>query len=250
MARESPVTGVTVFRQHAAPGVGDETPSGGTVLPSSCRSLWKTGTLRPITVRIWSSTCRFGLLLMKTSRLIPFCLGLLVLTSCVDEPGDAKAHLQQARKTASEYGKKVREDVDSLVAIKAKVEALIPAIEEKDFEKLKTVCTELDVLLDTDVLGAYYRTFAIEVKSGPAAAKQYLAEKLSDSTLGDEKQRPLRALNAYFDAKGTVSTKDAALTILAILLEVKFPHGRGAVLVVPFMDDPGSGFGTGRPPDK
>ena len=133
-----------------------------------------------------------------------------------------------------------------MVAVRAKVEDLIPAIEQRDLDRLKTVCAELDVMLDTDVLGTYYRTFAIEVQSGAAAAKRYLAEELSDSARNDWQKRALSALKAYFDAKGMISTKDAALLVVAILLEVKFGHGRGAILVVPFMDDPGEAFDSGQ----
>jgi hypothetical protein len=181
---------------------------------------------------------------MKTTRLLIVCLASLSFASCADD-GDARRRSQQATEAASEYTKKTLGEAEtSIVAVREQVEALIPAIEEKDLERLKTVCGELNASLDTEVLGFYYRAFAIELQSGPASARQYLAEKLSDTALGENEKRPLRALKAYFDAKGTLSTKDAALLVVAIVLEVKIGHGRGAILVVPFMDDPGEAFSS------
>jgi len=168
----------------------------------------------------------------------------LALASCADD-GDAKRRLQQATDAASEYTEKALGEAEtSIVAVRDEIEALIPAIEEKDLERLKTVCGELDEMLDTEVLGCYYHAFKIELQSGPASAQEYLAGKLSESTISEGKKRPLRALKAYFDAKGTISTKDAALMVVAIALEVKIGHGRGAILVVPFMDDPGEAFSS------
>lgn len=54
---------------------------------------------------------------------------------------------------------------------------------------------------------------------------------------GDAKRRLQQATNAASEY-----TKDAALMVVAILLEIKIGHGRGAILVVPFMDDPGEAF--------
>jgi hypothetical protein len=179
---------------------------------------------------------------MKTPRLLIVCLPFLAFASCGDD-GDARRRLQQATDAASEYTKKsLAEAETTIIPVREQIEALIPAIEEKDLEQLKTACGELNELLDTGVLGLYYRAFAIEVQSGPAAAQEYLAETLSDPALRDNEKRPLQALKAYFDAKGSLSTKDAALLVVAIALEIKIGHGRGAILVVPFMDDPGEAF--------
>jgi hypothetical protein len=181
---------------------------------------------------------------MKTARFLIVCLPVFAFASCADD-GDARRRFQRATDAASEYTKKALGEAEtSIVAVREQIEALIPAIEEKDLERLKTVCGELDELLDTDVPSFYYRAFKIEFQSGPASAQAYLADKLSDSALSDGEKRPLRALKAYFDAKGTISTKDAALMVVAIALEVKIGHGRGAILVVPFMDDPGEAFST------
>jgi hypothetical protein len=181
-----------------------------------------------------------GLLPMKTLRPAIVCSCIAIFCSCADHRDEAKRRVQEAKNAVSEYAQKaVRESESSILEVKRKIEVLIPAIETKDLDRLKSACTELDVLLDTDVLGVYYRVFALEVESGPAVAKLFLADKLSDSALSDRQKRPLQALKVYFDAKGTISTKDAALTVLAIVLEAKFPHGRAAGLVVVFMDDPG-----------
>jgi hypothetical protein len=166
-------------------------------------------------------------------------LGLLVLASCGDDSDKEKSRLERVKAKASQYGQQAQAKVQvSTAAIKDKIGALIPAIEQKDLEKLKAVCADLDALLDSNVLGIYYQTFAIEAESGPTDARRLLAEKLEDPTLSDAAKRPLRALNVFFTAKGTISTKDAALTVLAIALEINIPHG-GAILVTPFMDDPG-----------
>ncbi len=92
-------------------------------------------------------------------------------------------------------------------------------------------------MLGADAMAAYYRAFAIEAQSGPAATKQYLAERLADPELSDQEKRPLEALNAFFQAKGTISTKDAALIVAGIALEIKFRHG-SSKLVKPLMDNP------------
>jgi hypothetical protein len=185
---------------------------------------------------------------MNTLRPAIVCSCLAVLCSCVDQRDETIRRVQEAKNAASEYAQNaIKGSESSIVEVKREIEVLIPAIETKDLDGLKSACAELDVLLDTDVLAMYYRAFAVEVESGPAAAKRFLADKLSDSALSDRQKRPLEALKAYFDAKGTISTKDAALTVLAIVLEAKFPHGRAAGLVVVFMDDPGGVSHEGQP---
>ena len=183
-----------------------------------------------------------GVPTMKTPRLVIIGLSFLVFPSCVDNR-EATRRLQQATHAASEHTKNAIGDADtSIVAIREQVEDLIPAIEERDLERLKAACGELNALLETNALRCYYRAFAIELQSGPASAKEYIGEELSNPARSDDEKRLLRALKAYFDAKGTISTKDAALMVVAIALEIKIGHGRGAILVVPFMDDPGEAF--------
>ena len=180
-----------------------------------------------------------GLSTMKKRGILFAGLSLLALTSCGDDSDKEQNRLERVKAKAAQYGEQAKAKVDvSAAAIKDKIQTLIPAIEQKDLEKLKAVCADLDALLSTKVLGIYYQTFAIEAESGPTDARRFLTEKLEDPALDEHTKRPLRGLNAFFTAKGTVSTKDAALTILAIALEIKFPHG-GAVLVTPFMDNPG-----------
>jgi hypothetical protein len=53
---------------------------------------------------------------------------------------------------------------------------------------------------------------------------------------GDAERAAITGLRKYFEAKGTLTTKDAAVLILVVALEAKFPHGRGTIFLVPFLD--------------
>jgi hypothetical protein len=165
------------------------------------------------------------------------CLLLLTLLAygCSEAPQDK---LEQLKSAASDCAGQAAEKLhDSSGVPVDKIKGLAAAIDEQDIERVKAVCSEWDAFLGADAMAAYYRAFAIEAQSGPAATREHLAEQLADPGLSEQNRRALEALDAFFEAKGTISTKDAALIVLGIALEIKFRHGTSK-LVKPFMDNP------------
>jgi len=77
---------------------------------------------------------------------------------------------------------------------------------------------------------------SLEVTEGPSSLLAYLNSEINGLVDGGAEKTALIGLRNYFEAKGTLPTKGAAVLILLVALETKFPHGRGACLVAPFMD--------------
>ena len=173
--------------------------------------------------------------MMKTAILV-----FPVLTLCCISCGhDPEALRIEAEKQASKIEDQVREQVqiigENANLIKSEIDRLIAAVDQKDIQKLKDACEEIDLQLGTRVVAKYYRAFALEVEKGPPSVLEYLDDEIGNLPDGNVERSALLGLRKYFEAKGTLTTRDAAILVLAVALEAKFPHGRGAVFVAPFL---------------
>ena len=108
----------------------------------------------------------------------------------------------------------------------------------------------VDVRLGTRVLVKYYKAFSLEIKEGPPSVIEYLNTEINNLADGDSERKALMGLRRYFEAKGTLTTRDAAVLILLVALETKFPHGRGTAFVAPFLDLPKSEDGSHETPNN
>lgn len=163
------------------------------------------------------------------------CCGLLPLClSCNAEPGDVLSEAQERAGVA-------REQVTAMAAdaqIGTKLERLIAAVDERDFEQLKDACQAIDLHLGTRVLTKYHRAFALEIEEGPQSVIEYLTAEIEGCADSDAERSALVGLRRYFEAKGTTTTRDALVVVLLVALETKFPHGRGTIVLAPFLELP------------
>jgi hypothetical protein len=154
-------------------------------------------------------------------------------------------------KQATGIVQKVKEQAQALPntqQIKEQIDGVISAVDQKDLQKLKDACDVVDVQLGTRVLVKYYTAFSLEIKDGPPSVISYLQNEISSLADGDAEKKALTGLLKYFEAKGTLTTRDAAVLMLLVALETKFPHGRGTIFLAPFLDLPKSEEGPNEPP--
>lgn len=136
----------------------------------------------------------------------------------------------EVEKQAAEIAQQIKEQAQAMPnapQIKAEIDRLIGAAEQKDLERLKSACDAVDLRLGTRVLVKYYKAFSLEIEEGPASVIGYLNAEIDGLADADVERTALTGLRQYFEAKGTLTTKDAAVIILLVALEAKFPHGRG-----------------------
>ena len=99
--------------------------------------------------------------------------------------------------------------------------------EERNKERLEELCKEQGNKEYTEVMDCYYNVFVIENDQGAAAARKYLADQSAVSANGPGKATALKILTEYFDAKGTLLTREVAGLILIAGLEAQYPHVGG-----------------------
>ena len=109
------------------------------------------------------------------------------------------------------------------------VEQFIEAVEERNKERLEELCKEQGNKEYTEVMDCYYTAFVIENDQGAAAARKYLAEQSADEDNGPGKATALKILTEYFDAKGTLLTREVAGLILIAGLKAQYPHVGGPI---------------------
>lgn len=173
---------------------------------------------------------------MKKTAILVFPVLALCCISCDHAPDALRI---EAEEQASKIEDQVREQVQTIGEnadrIKSEIHRLIAAVDQKDIQKLKDACKEIDLQLGTRVVAKYYRAFALEVEKGPPNVLEYLDDEIGTLPDGNVERSALSGLRKYFEAKGTLTTRDAAILVLAVALEAKFPHGRGAVFLAPFL---------------
>lgn len=174
---------------------------------------------------------------MKRTAILVFPVLALCCLSCGHDPDTLRI---EAEKHASKIEHQAKEQVQAIgqnaELIKSEIERLIAAVDQKDVRKLKNACEAVDFRLGTRVLVKYYRAFALEIEEGQPSVIEYLDAEIENLADEDVERSALVGLREYFEAKGTLTTKDAAIIILAVALEAKFPHGRGTIFLVPFLD--------------
>lgn len=174
---------------------------------------------------------------MKNTLAIACYLLVLACLSCRAEPDKI---LDEAKQRAGEVREKALVAAQDSQKIRSEIERLLAAADRKDLARLKEACEAIDLSLGTRVLAQYYGAFAMEVNEGPAAVIDHLHGEIEKRPEGDRERSALVGLRKYFEAKGTTTTKDALILVLLVALEAKFPHGRGTILLAPFLESPGN----------
>ena len=109
------------------------------------------------------------------------------------------------------------------------VDQFTEAVEKRDMQRLKRLCSECGNPEYKAIMACYYNAFVVEDGQGVEAARKYLADETAREDNPPAKDKALKALSRYFEAKGSLRTKEVAALILILGLESQYPH-RGAVI--------------------
>ena len=154
-----------------------------------------------------------------TKRAVVLSLALLAILGCEKD---------EARKAVEKAASKVSQEYEESKVL-AHAAQFIRAAESRDLENLERLCADSESADYQAIMSCYYNAFAIEDGQGVDAARRYLAEEMARDDDSPAKRKGVEVLNEYFEAKGSLCTREAAGLILTFALEVKYPHG-GAVL--------------------
>lgn len=185
---------------------------------------------------------------MRATVILVSVLVMCLCLSCGRDPDTLRTEMEKQATEIAEKAKDQVQAVPNAQQIKAEIDRLLGAVDQKDLQRLKNACDAVDVQLGTRVLAKYYKAFSLEVEEGPQSVIAYLNAEIDNLPDGDAERTALVGLRKYFEAKGTLTTRDAAVLILLVALEIKFPHGRGTVFVAPLLDLPKSEDGPKEPP--
>lgn len=145
---------------------------------------------------------------------------ILALAGCDTESvDDAKSAVDSTVAALS------REYQESAVATHA--ERLGAAVEARDLDALRRVCCDEGEGDYRAIMTCYYDAFVIESRDGTEAARAYLREERSREGNSPARAKAVGALGAYFEAKGSLRTREVAGLVLLIALEARYP-GHGA----------------------
>jgi hypothetical protein len=149
-----------------------------------------------------------------------------------DKTRQAAKKLQESagelRDATTQAAAEVKDRLDE-TQIAAQAKDLVKAVEARDLESLKRICLNQDAGEYREVMGCYYNAFVVEEKQGPDAAKKYLADASTKADCPPIRAKAIGALSEYFNAKGSLRTKEVAAMILIFALETKYPHRGGVV---------------------
>lgn len=170
---------------------------------------------------------------MRKSRLVTIAASgmaaLVVLGSGAcdrkDELAEAAKEVREAAKAATSQAAQQLDEAQVLVFSKQ----FVDAVQARDMESLKRLCTVEGSGEYREIMTCYYNAFAIENSQGADAARRFLAEEIAKPDNSPARAKALKALGEYFEAKGSLGTKEVAGLVLVVALEAKFPH-RGGVL--------------------
>jgi hypothetical protein len=167
---------------------------------------------------------------------------LITIAACVITPLMMLGSIGCDRKEANDFAqvtKKAHEAVSNAATQTSeqfdKAQALafsrqfIDAVQARDMESLKKLCTIEGSGEYREIMTCYYDAFAIENSQGANATRRYLADEIAKPDNSPARFKALKALSSYFEAKGSLGTKDVAALVVIFSLESRFPH-RGGVL--------------------
>ncbi len=167
---------------------------------------------------------------MKRIALALLILSIFPLLGCDGEAAERKAReaAEKARQAATQASAKLSEQYEQAGAV-AHARQFASAVEQRRLDDLQRLCQETGNAEYRAVMGGYYEVFAIEHKQGVAPARQHLADELARDDLPPLRRKSLEAMNGYFDAKGSLMTRELAGMILIMGLEHQYPHVGGRV---------------------
>ncbi|KKM14302.1 hypothetical protein LCGC14_1707500 [marine sediment metagenome] len=149
-------------------------------------------------------------------------LALLAVLGC----GDAR--VRKAKDAVKDGISKLSKEYEESKVL-AHADRFIDAVKARDMDSLKRLCTQRGNADYKTVMGCYYNAFAIENDQGVDAARKYLADEMAKEDNSPAKSKCLKALNGYFQAKGSLRTKEVAALILIFGLEVQYPRRGGKI---------------------
>ena len=131
---------------------------------------------------------------------------------------------QAARQAASRASQEFEES-----KLLARAAELLRAVDARDLKGLKRLCGDPDCADYEAIMTCYYNAFVIENDQGVEAARGFLAGEMAKAGAAPVRDKAVKLLNGYFQAKGSLCTREVAGLILIAALEAKYPHRGGRV---------------------
>lgn len=159
---------------------------------------------------------------MTVRSSVVFALAVLVAVGCDKEKTrKAQESIQAATSRLSQEYEQAQ--------VAAQARQIFSAVESRDLGALKKLCLDQGNGEDGQIMSCYYNAFAIENNEGVDAARAFLVEEMAREDIGPARGKAVKALSKYFEAKGSLRTREVAGIILVIALESKYPHAGGMV---------------------
>jgi len=105
------------------------------------------------------------------------------------------------------------------------------SLRTNDFARAKEIGGKLDSFLNTRVLSWFVKILATEENDGVDAAKALIKKLKTTEGLSRDEQAALEKIEQYYQNKGNEKTGDLAFLVAAIVVEGKYGHGAGGVLL-------------------
>jgi hypothetical protein len=137
------------------------------------------------------------------------------------------AACDDAKKLVSE----TKEGYHVIEQIAAQVAEMSASLSTNDFARAKETGAKLDSLLNARVLSWSVQILATEEKDGVEAAKALINKLKATQGLSTDEQTSLARIEQYFQNKGNEKTGDLAFLVAAIVVEDKYGHGAGGLLL-------------------
>jgi len=132
-----------------------------------------------------------------------------------------------AKKLASE----TKEGYQVLEQVGGQVAEMSASLRKNDFSGAKEIAGKLDVFLNTRVLSWSVQILATEEKDGVEAARALIKKFNAIEGITADEQAALARIEQYFQNKGREKTGDLAFLVSALVVEGKYGHGAGGVLL-------------------
>ncbi len=152
-------------------------------------------------------------------RLLSVTFGILLGLVC--------AGCDDAKKLAYE----TKEGYHVLEQVAGQVAEMSASLRTNDFAGAKEIAGKLDVFLNTRVLSWTVQILATEEKDGVEAAKALIRKFNASENITADEQAALAKVQQYFQNKGREKTGDLAFLVAALVVEGKYGHGAGGVLL-------------------
>lgn len=124
-----------------------------------------------------------------------------------------------------------REGLEVIEEIAGKLSEFSASLSENDFAKAREIGAKIDHMLSTRVLSWLVQILVTEETEGVDAAKRLIQTLKRSEAITESESAALALIEEYFENKGRQRTVDIVVLVGALLVENKYGHGAGGLLL-------------------